>query len=1768
MTNMLASKNDHIVAGYHKWAMCGGGAVLVSHTAPVCVHDTQFPVEFMRIIEKAPVFKSALTIEVPRWAEAGELAIAGGRITDVGDFKMIPLADGGFVQDIYLETVSAKLFRGGAEPRGLPCATHRPKKTAFANISIGARLFLIALLGTAFDFAREKMHRDVYLLISLRKLGHKVAMSENGPHKPIEDGNRFLAPLGKKLIHVDSPSAPARYAKHVVHVDNRDIAVKVFDDGFDVIDGDEQFQFEEDVTCLAEYFGADATWHTVVDACGVDAVPEAPGDRSNGEGDDVTSYIGGSRDAERPLGIASDALPVLLSSIEPDSEHDSSDMDELFAGANQRWMEWHMRHLRPMAPRDVLRYFEQRGSDEDETRDSYLGQSSDAEQILGTMEDAGAVSMSPSEPYSDFDAWSSGGNEEPDSAFVSVDAWHDSPGERWRDWQLRHPQPVTLRNVFDDVYECEDDARGGALGESNGSDDLRSPVANAECNAAEAGPRCDLGAADGEGELACLNWALNALGAPVPTNMKGPFRALEHGNTWLAELGLQLVRQPRGPSGPGRYAKWEPPPRRSGAHGHFKAARVHVAGITVTDRRGGRFVSMEYRSLDAIPSVLGHKWSLLQEVQLSDGDGDPLGGAGDSELDAGAAGAREPSQGRGVVDFPLTQAVDSMLTEDEVAAAIRNSMVVFTRCEPNEPAWPPQRSPDSPDINIVHDGNCLYHCGLASEDMTAWMRSHKPTGNGLTSEQVRSDEDRAKHFRGKMMEIIARDRGQKAADRLLGASSDSYPGLDDMEAFCEVIQGQAVAQSDTLCQIKYGDRYPLAVFIRHHQASGADHFDLIQSWRHAARPSEDAAGAAVEPPAAGRSPAGTTARQAQHSSRERAAAASQMGVDVDDDDAADPTVAGSHSDALGKRLKIPGAAASTSDFDALFGEAENYSAFLSGLVPEPRREDDSILTITAGYRKCIATQQPDWSPWLRRLAMEALCVYRLRFSEIYTRELVLLLHVILGDDFLRGHNGVAYFWNNKLGCFDKFDGLLPEWTYFLMKSYLLSLEGMFRSFTDDVYKNDSAILAAVDSSFGRQGREDKKARLSWIDNAVFNYGSKILSKGKGKGKALLDGEVIGEGGKGDGKGKGIMQEDGEGEDLFAADEGAAAAPAVLDTQQPNEPRYIFQANAIARVGHALQSKVKTGDLISYYCEWCSTPKPDVKGFAVIDVAYLYDTQAAIQRVERFYRQTYWANAAAFQCCQAAIALAKRGMNIDQVFFFWGSDGVGLSLTTPLLSNMLGSNLHRYFDPQVFYMDDEMREQVESLVGSIATTAQEKPEGINKSFREDLFKKMATADGIFGRLPYAVLTKVITLIGWKRMELNKLITFGGVPETAFDAVFRRSRLIRIRSKFLDQEWISNFLPDSEKHGIFPRQPDLKEFMQAGPAGLAANILQCKYERQNDEAAARRALDDYTLRGGDHGMTEMHMRAARNLPARSSRRARGSGSPPGIDLAAGAEDQHLSLHYDGIRVDRSRATATHGSVEAFCGDATVHFAEQTGFAVDIVEKHLFFFLELLDQAAAKRHAISNGGENCSLLHADGNCIPAGIHDLGLSPVALDKASIVTFHVGREVFPPSSVYQDHDCPMFDPPPQCETRPLCLTRKHLHLKEVLPNLKFLSLDPVHLPIAYEYAHGNKRSPGSRVLRLIMAKLTKVRSDLPSDQWGPPHTGVESIAFSLSETDARSQILHSSMGGKHAQNIVNHLDGDVPWATPFEFIRPLAALSKTGRRVGKSCRLNGNPVG
>ena len=114
----------------------------------------------------------------------------------------------------------------------------------------------------------------------------------------------------------------------------------------------------------------------------------------------------------------------------------------------------------------------------------------------------------------------------------------------------------------------------------------------------------------------------------------------------------------------------------------------------------------------------------------------------------------------------------------------------------------------------------------------------------------------------------------------------------------------------------------------------------------------------------------------------------------------------------------------------------------------------------------------------------------------------------------------------------------------------------------------------------------------------------------------------------------------------------------------------------------------------------------------------------------------------------------------------------MSLATAHLSAVLGDADHKMFAPQLFYADDEMRKQVGLLSGALVLTARERPEGMSCGFREDLFKKMAGADAIFGPLPCQVLTKAIQLVGWKRIELDRLVRFSGVRESCFNLVHRR------------------------------------------------------------------------------------------------------------------------------------------------------------------------------------------------------------------------------------------------------------------------------------------------------------------------------------------------------------------------------------------------------------
>lgn len=79
-------------------------------------------------------------------------------------------------------------------------------------------------------------------------------------------------------------------------------------------------------------------------------------------------------------------------------------------------------------------------------------------------------------------------------------------------------------------------------------------------------------------------------------------------------------------------------------------------------------------------------------------------------------------------------------------------------------------------------------------------------------------------------------------------------------------------------------------------------------------------------------------------------------------------------------------------------------------------------------------------------------------------------------------------------------------------------------------------------------------------------------------------------------------------------------------------------------------------------------------------------------------------------CQAAQALAERRQNVDTMFMLWGSGGEGLSLISSHIAANYGTELHRYYDPNIFYIDEELRKVLELLLGGIIFTGQERPVG--------------------------------------------------------------------------------------------------------------------------------------------------------------------------------------------------------------------------------------------------------------------------------------------------------------------------------------------------------------------------------------------------------------------------------------------------------------------------
>lgn len=792
----------------------------------------------------------------------------------------------------------------------------------------------------------------------------------------------------------------------------------------------------------------------------------------------------------------------------------------------------------------------------------------------------------------------------------------------------------------------------------------------------------------------CLPLALRELGVPVTCGGPGPFFALKDGNAMLARFGLHLERTTAEPLPHGKFVMWQPPCGLDGttpsAQGHFTAV-INDGSLTAYPSGADPYLVIRDPA-----HVFYCLRSVGDQTEPSDGSTAPLL----NSIDAlGGVGGADDDE----VSF-------SQLLADELDDAHETKRLDIT-VPHTAPVTDAQLSAGDPlQVSVLADGRCFYYAVVAARNAREWIATHDHHGNARSEDRSIGDREDADELKASIATML-REAGQAAqADELDRPGKEGYPSMDCFQYVSKLLGGQVVLQTGDL-QVVYGTGPVVAHFWHGITMDGAghqsDHFELIQSWLpvHTAVASTAASASAASGLArpVGAVTSGATAEPAHDGAAAPPPEPSQEkpGEEeeaiVSDDDARPQSL----DKVLARRRTIRGAETSTADFEDFFSSLKGTRATLHRVVADPVVTDNTVVTVCSERLKSIQQAFPGWPLEVQHAALGVLCLYRCRVYDLSIAEHVTLAHVALacGDPLIRAHEGILFFWCARYRFWARYEGLLPQNVVQFLKNYFLVVEGLFRSFEGNVARKDAAILAAINASYLSHDSNHNAALTAWQDLSLFSTTAERRRKGGGKGSRVLRARPS----------QGALRDDDEG-----CEEEDAEMPAVQP--DPSEPWQLFVAKTVAGISKRLEFGLQGKTLMQYYSEWCSIPRPPLRGVGYIDVAFEYNEkgessltrlplhrrkdlyycikhslirhglpdpvlEAASARVEKFQRQTFWANVRGLRVCLAALALAKRGHNVDQVFFFVGPGGVGLSLTTAHLNSMLGLDNHKYFDPQ-------------------------------------------------------------------------------------------------------------------------------------------------------------------------------------------------------------------------------------------------------------------------------------------------------------------------------------------------------------------------------------------------------------------------------------------------------------------------------------------------------
>ena len=743
-------------------------------------------------------------------------------------------------------------------------------------------------------------------------------------------------------------------------------------------------------------------------------------------------------------------------------------------------------------------------------------------------------------------------------------------------------------------------------------------------------------------------------------------------------------------------------------------------------------------------------------------------------------------------------------------------------------------------VAVPPDGLCLYHCATAGQDLAAWVATHHPsTGQAFDLRQAASDLTEAWSWRDRIVGL-AREVGDiQLAQRLSLDGSAGYPDQDVLPLLARLLGGKVVLQVADV-QVAFGQG-PLILHllggISHDGAGhGSGHFSILQSWlpkpRGLKRGIDDGAAALREASAAPPQPEPAQSQPASPPPQAlfavaQADAAGQLPP---------PQPVGAPQPAA-----VPQSDAADDSGCGAFLESLGYAAGGFGARPDSVDvviDEDDIVKHISKLRTDVKAKLGDY-PEVLKVAVVLLMTYRLRLLDMSMLQHVAIIYAIEGGDWMRSHNGTLYLYAN--GAWRPFTGVFPVSTLSRVRRALLRAEGLLKVLGNPPRTADGVLLA-VQSTLRTCATEEHWVRK--VEDAVLDH-------------------------RGD-------------------EEEAPSWTLAL-------------ASAIAKCSAALQGLLSGKRCVPFLIEWCDTPLEKAAGFATNDSCYVFEQggemmkkvdkgpdqniymflprnmhdavlAADVERLTRFLRTTFFDNSPALKCHFAAFALTLRGHNIDRAFWTLGGGGVGQSLLSHLIATVFGEN-HSFIDMNLYFTDDEMRKQGELLAGKAVVTGQEMPNE-TKEMREDLYKKHISADAVSCRLPYAVLTKQVQLVGLKRFEMNQTPRFRAASEANFNSIERRSLVVELRGEFLSENELQAAFPQggAEAQGVFVKDPSLKAFLTSSGAVCAFLRLLEGFLKTRSEASCRAIIEDYVVGGGDGGLTRQVMRLACGLSADAPVRAK--------------------------------------------------------------------------------------------------------------------------------------------------------------------------------------------------------------------------------------------------------------------------------------------------------